>query len=149
MTQPKESFNSRYAMGVWLPDYISPKLFGVEYSDKDSMAYIPDYATTKLWVGLAELASSNEVTDSIFYRSGVYLILLLILLAFNYFRGNKAILVAAIPILSNTVSLMLLLAHQSYRYVWYIPICTGVLFVLTVVSSDKNCKIGEMPILCK
>lgn len=138
MTQPKESFNSRYAIGIWLPDDVRPELFGVEYTDKESMAYIPDYATTKFWGGFAELVSDNEVTDSIFYRSGVYLILLLILLAFNFFRGNKAILVAAIPILSNTVSLMLLLAHQSYRYVWYIPICTGVLFVLTVVSPDKK-----------
>lgn len=79
--------------------------------------------------------SSNRIFNSLFLRSGIYLVFLLILL--NYYKSKTNIIVL-FPCIINLLTFFLTLHHQSYRYVMFIPILFIIYFLHVITSKDKD-----------
>lgn len=137
MTQPSKSFNARCAKGIHFPPKVEPQVLGVDFTNEKGMTYVPNNIFTSYFDDLKDCIIESKIGDMFLFRSGIYLIGYLILLVFNIVRKNKKFLIASIPLIWNTVALMLLLAHQSYRYVWYIPLCVMTLFILTITDKQN------------
>ena len=137
VSQPKEAFNERYLKGVWVPNGVEPEVLGLQYTDEAQRTYQPSNLLTR-WLDFLCDVASNKILDSLIYRSGIYLIFFFILAIFNLANRNKYFMVASIPLFWNTVALMLLTAHQSFRYVWYIPVCVFALSIFTFVDMAQK-----------
>lgn len=143
VAQPQEAYNQRYCEGIWFPNGINPEILGLKYTNKEEKTYQPSNKWANWLNYIASGVTKNKILDSLIYRSGIYLIVFFVLLLFCICNRNIHFIIASIPLLGNTMALMLLTAHQSYRYVWYIPVCVFTLFILMVASilgnRDSDC----------
>ena len=140
VTQPKESFNYRYAEGIWSPASVSSDIFNLPLTQESSNVYQTHNYLTNIFNFLRTQMEKYPITDIFIFRSGFYLIFYFILLVYNCINKRKWFLVASIPLIGNTIALMLLLAHQSYRYIWYIFLCVLTLLILTIVDFNESDK---------
>ena len=69
-------------------------------------------------------AGSNPAAFILFYRIGIYLDTLLILLSYNYINKKGKLVLIAFPIGIYLFTFLLTLQFQSFRYVWIIPVFT-------------------------
>jgi len=93
--------------------------------------------------------SIHSLADMLLWRSGVYLVLMLIMFIFWWKNKMGRMLWAATPMLSNIAGSLLVLYHQSFRYVYFIQVIVLALLFLTVCSrndrsADEIINIGEM-----
>ena len=73
----------------------------------------------------------NHVSNTILFRTGIYIILILIIVI-KYF--DKKLIISLIPSILNTMTLLLTMHHQSYRYVMYIQL----IFILMLLYINKQ-----------
>lgn len=140
ITQPPESFNHRYAAGMWFPSSIDPSIFNLEFTDKENHVYMPDNLIVKLTNIILGGVQRIPLADIFFYRSGVYIILFFILLLYALKNKLYRIFWISIPFIGNTISWILLLSHQSYRYVYYVAPCVIGICIFIVTSQTKENK---------
>ena len=57
-------------------------------------------------------------------------------------KNNKKYLIVTSVFVFNTLTWMALMLHQSYRYVWYVPILV-ILLVISTVIYIKEQKVYE------
>lgn len=139
--QPQNSFNHRYAEGIWLPANISADMLDIPLKWDTPEVYHSQNFLTTMFDLLRTQVEKYQITDIFIFRSGIYLIIYMILLLYNWINKRKWFLAASIPLLGNTLSLMLLLAHQSYRYVWYVFLCVITLIILTLTDFTEIAKL--------
>lgn len=138
---PLDSFNHRYGIGIWLPAGINKKeeaeLKKLNSAiDRDKEAYIPDNAGARFIQQKAEKTSTIYLLDNLASRCGFYVGILMILLLYTWKR-NKKLFAIYIPIMANTATWVLLFAYQAYRYVWYLPVLTIFIFLVTYCFSKR------------
>lgn len=78
------------------------------------------------------LISKNKILNALFFRSGLYFCLIIILIFKDY---NKNKLLILFPTILNILTLFIAMHHQSYRYVMFLPIIF-ILLLLKSVSDD-------------
>ena len=71
------------------------------------------------------------------WRTGAYLIAFLALVVFWWKNRLGKLLWAAIPMLGNVAASMLVLYHQSFRYVYFIQPSVLALIFLSVLFKEK------------
>lgn len=141
INQPWDGFNSRYATGIWLPDglttdereilnLMNPKI------DADTMVIIPSNRIYNKIVGSIDYLNSINIFDSLFFRGGIFLLLLLLCFIYLIYN-NKSLLPILIPFLGNTLTWVVLLSYQTYRYVYYIQ-GIGLLVLLIIIVENNN-----------
>lgn len=121
--QPTDSFNTKGFLDVTLSvenhleSYfdLSKIEYGVPYRNPSPLA-----ETYRFTVN----TSADSIWDILLWRSGIYLILLLILVLFWWKNRMKIFLWAAVPLLGEIAGLSLVMYHQSFRYVHSIQILT-------------------------
>lgn len=133
--QPEDSFNSRFADGIW-------------YGERDytnSVGYMPNHGNTYLKDSkIAKIIRENvwkinecKLLDSIIWRGGLYFILFFILIFDWIVEKNKRVISVLIPFLSYTLSWILMLNHQSFRYIYYVSICVLFMTMFTIQNNYK------------
>lgn len=138
VVQPYDSFNIK----VW--DHIDPYDPSVISFPLDHMKSLDNGGLQKDTV-LANLYYStmqtptNAVSDMLLWRTGAYLIFFLVLILFWKKNNMMKLLWIATPIVGNIAASILVLYHQSFRYVYFIQLGVLVLLLLTVVLK-KNCE---------
>ena len=75
----------------------------------------------------------NDFIDILLWRTGPYLIVLLTLFLFWWKNHDGRFVYAALPMLGNIAASILLVYHQSFRYVWFIQPSVLMLIYLTIV----------------
>lgn len=85
----------------------------------------------------------NNVFDMLLWRTGAYLILLLVLGMFWWGNRMKGLLWASVPLLGNIVGLILVLYHQSFRYVYSVQVLIVTLVFCTICL--RNPKRRDIP----
>lgn len=146
MSMSKESFNYIFVGGAELliskdSEYeiykkIDPRV-------KNEFTFLtPKYNIgSKYFDLLANLIMKYNILDNIFFRIGMYINLLLILCLF-ILKHNKKYFIITSVVLVNTFTWVILMLHQSYRYLWYVPVL--VLFILlSSILYVKEKKINE------
>lgn len=83
--------------------------------------------------------SNTFLVDSIFWRTGGYIILFMVILIFWFEHGLQRMLWVAVPMLGNIAGSLFLLYHQSFRYVYFIQVITIALLFLTIcICREKR-----------
>jgi hypothetical protein len=82
------------------------------------------------------LKNSERVTDMFMWRAGVYNILVLFVL-FLFLRHRKWYLLIFIPVLGSDLALLLSMTIENFRYVYFVPMIFGFLWLL-YVSNFKS-----------
>ncbi len=141
--QPLDSFNIKGFLDVTLleEDHLEA------YFDFDKMEYgVPYYNHSILANAYRSMlnTTTNNVFDMLFWRTGAYLILLMILGLFCWGNQVKNIICVAVPLLGEIVGLVFVLYHQSFRYVHAVQVLTLVLvfcsiFLHNIEDNPWNC----------
>lgn len=85
----------------------------------------------------------NNVFDMLLWRSGAYLILLMILGVFWWGNRMKGLIWATVPLLGQIAGLVLVLYHQSYRYISSVQILTLALLFSSVCLRNAEAAAGK------
>lgn len=122
--------SSNYA---WLPT-IEENDLGIKQSD--------DNGLRKVLLGMLKFA--GRALDPLSRRAGLYNILFLLLFLYM-FKQRKISLLIFTPLFAANLSLVLSMTFQTFRYVYYIPLLFGVLWLLAVsgVYGKKNVHVKD------
>ena len=72
------------------------------------------------------------------WRSGAWLILLCVLVLYWLRRRLASLWLCAAPLLGNLLAMVLVLYHQSFRYVYFVQPLTLCLLLLTVLFDVRR-----------
>ena len=122
VSQGKDSYNYMYAADVEAND------LGI------ARKYTPFESIAKA------ILRMSENYDVIFWRGGIYMDILIILLIVGCIIGLKNIVLIFWPTILNVVSLFLSMAWQDYRYVWFLWLVVPFIFscVVLIPRETKN-----------
>lgn len=137
--QPSDSFNLKGFYSVVLTEEDKVE----EYFDFGPMTPGKPYYNHSL---LSEFYRStmntavNSIFDILLWRSGAYLILLMTLGLYWWGNRMNRLPWAAVPLLGQIAGLVLVLYHQSYRYISVVQLLTLVLVFCTIVIQRAEAK---------
>lgn len=81
----------------------------------------------------------NGIADILLWRPGAYLIALFVLILYWWKNHKNRLWWAAMPIVGNIAGSVLVLYHQSFRYVYFIQLGVIALVFLTITLPKKQC----------
>jgi len=146
VVEPTESYrqygaqNGKFTAGIW-PNHSSyvealPNLLKEDYK-QDNGAYAKTNQITKLCGYFNRISYQNSICNSMFWRNGIYLILLFWLFIINCLEQHKKIILAGLVPFATLGSLALAASWQIYQYYWFFPVCV-LLLVLATVAEKKE-----------
>ena len=132
--------NVKFNVGIWA-NHISyvealPDLLREEYKQENG-AYAKPNLITRLCGCLNSISYQNGICNSVFWRNGMYVVLLLWLFIINGLEKNKNIILAGLIPLSTLGSLALAASWQIYQYYWFFPICVLLLALATIAEKEN------------
>lgn len=133
---PDDGFNSTYVQGIWYPANFDAKLIDLEMNEEN--VYVPEKnLINKIVMKYQDVVNSNLMLYMLFWRASIPLTFLLLLM---YFMIIKRIHLFPIlfPTLINILFWVMLMSHQSYRYVWFIFVNTFISYIFVI--NEKNLK---------
>lgn len=80
----------------------------------------------------------SEKCDAIFWRGGICIDILMILLIVGCIIGLRNIVLMLLPTILNVVSLFLSMAWQDYRYVWFLWLVLPFVFSYVVLVPRET-----------
>lgn len=112
-----DEFETNYAEGI-----------GIKEKQNPCMEFI-----NNLLVGI----SNNEILNILFFRVGIYIDILIILVTYILLTKKKNTLLILLPLVLNLGTLFLVMHHYEYRYVWNIELII-LLFILVFIYDIQN-----------
>lgn len=137
VAQPADSFNARTF------SFISPFAENTIPMPTDGMTRTEDGSYTKtslparVYYAATYSFSVNNAVDMVLWRTGAYLIAFLVLLVFWQKNAMRRIWWASVPMLGNVAGSMLVLYHQSFRYVYFVQVSVLALLFITVAAASR------------
>jgi hypothetical protein len=134
---PDDGFNSTYAVGIWYPngyDHSAVKLPAP--NDLDSNVYVPKINSLNNIVLKYLDTTQNTPLYYLFWRPAIALSFFLIL-CYYVIKNKIKLLPVMFPTIINILFWVMLLSHQSYRYLWFIQVNTYILYLI-VLNNKKN-----------
>jgi hypothetical protein len=104
--------------------------------DKNDMGFKQSDNGMKRFL-LKILEFSETQAELVLERPGVFNILTLLLLLL-FIKQRRSYGLIFLPLIASNLSLMLSMAHQSFRYVYYVPLLFGFLWLLALSSSISS-----------
>ena len=142
--QPSDGFNTKAFDGVYITDDVK-ECFRPEFESVEENGYYYNRSPLAEMYRETLNAEENGVFDMLLWRSGAYLIFLLVLVLFWWGNRMNTLLWAAVPLLGNVAGLVLVLYHQSFRYVYAVQVITVALAFCTVLLRDRRRWAVEVP----
>ena len=145
--QPDDSFNTRYFDSVYRFEYTAELIDveGLEYDSNEWIGYINRSPIAEFYRS-HDASDHTSVLHMIFWRSGLYILFLLICMLYWAANRMNHMWLAAVPLFGNLFVSILIVYHQSFRYVYFVQLLTVALALLSVVtkcSSETNESIKE------
>ena len=129
VAMPAESFNMRYFDGLYPASFLGD-YFDLDELENTGFGYVNRAGISDLYRFLADFGS-DTLPDMVLWRTGIYLILLLLL--FVFWRANGVSLwLPSVPFLANLFASVLVVYYQCFRYVYFVQLFTVALIFLTV-----------------
>ncbi|WP_133054733.1 DUF6020 family protein [Niastella populi] len=87
------------------------------------------------------LEYSASIADPVLWRAGVYNFLILLLML-PMAKRSKRFLLFFIPVIGTNISLLLSMTLQNFRYVYYVPMIFGIIWLLSIsnIMAEKKFK---------
>lgn len=136
VNQPEDGFTYKGNMGIHNFPY-TKDYFDTEKLKLDGDRY---YSGSSLQQKYMEEFNRSDSTLQfvLLWRTGAYLIFFGILLVYWYKHHMMWMLVPALPMIGNIAGLMLVLFHQSFRYVYFIQIFVLMLAFMTITYKEDT-----------
>ena len=80
---------------------------------------------------------NHRITDAIFFRAGIYTLLLFVILFYLIYIKKFEMLLIFLPCIVNNATLLITSHHQSYRYVMHMPFIV-ILGLISILLSKKE-----------
>lgn len=139
VTQPDESFNTDYTDHAIIEPEVGLTVPGAEtgeaYRNPSLIARAYRWASAFHFPG-EKLA--DQLHNMLLWRSGAWLILLCALMLYWLKRRLTGLWLCAAPLLGNLLAMMLVLYHQSFRYVYFVQPLVLCLLLLTVLADVRR-----------
>lgn len=135
--QPSEAFNLKALTEIYYFDY-TENYFNLSRLEKTEWGSYQNNSTVARWYRGTTSKSTDNVLDMLLWRSGAYLILLLVLTLYWHKNGMNSMHIAALPLWGNIAASALVLYHQSFRYVYFIQVLTMALLFMTICAKNKE-----------
>jgi hypothetical protein len=123
VTMAKGSFDYTYSFGI---DKNNSGLKQEKNSWQPVMKKFLDFTVKKL--------------QPVLWRPGIYNILLA-LLFFSFIKLRRKYFLLFLPAFSTNLSLIIAMSHQSFRYVYYVPLVFGFIWLLAISNALTPAKI--------
>lgn len=138
VTMPPDSFNGNGFDYTYVFDDSAPPecLCLTGWGTEDGHQYYSQNPIAR-WYHQTENSPINGAANILLWRTGAYLIALLLLLIFWWKNGMGRMLWAALPMLGNMAASILVLYHQSFRYVYFIQLIVLALLFVTVAVKRQ------------
>jgi len=133
ISQPSESFNYRSFDAIYNVGFL-PELFDIENMKQNIWGYYYNDSAIATLYRKTTNPSIDSLVDMVLWRSGLYLVLLLVMFVFWWKNRMSAMFWSAIPLIGNIAGYMLVLMHQSFRYVYAIQVLVIALFFFTICA---------------
>ena len=132
--------NVKFNVGIWA-NHISyvealPDLLREEYRQENG-SYANPNLITRLCGCLNKISYQNGICNSVFWRNGIYVVLLLWLFIINGLENNRKVILAGLIPLATLGSLALAASWQIYQYYWFFPICVLLLTLATITEKEN------------
>ena len=139
VTQPDESYNTDYSDHAFIESDIGLLVPGAEegeaYRNPSLIARAYRWAAAFHFPGEA---LTGQLHNMLLWRSGAWLILLCVLVLYWLRRRLASLWLCAAPLLGNLLAMVLVLYHQSFRYVYFVQPLTLCLLLLTVLFDARR-----------
>lgn len=135
--QPDDSFNSK-THDVICNMEKTAELFAVENLTQSSWGDNYNKSSIAELNRKAVNTQPGQVADMLLWRSGSYIVLLLTLLLFWAANHMKYIWCASLPLVGNIAGSLLVVYHQSFRYVYFIQVLTIALAFITICLRNEG-----------
>ena len=139
VTQPDESYNTDYSDHAFIESDIGLLVPGAEegeaYRNPSLIARAYRWAAAFHFPGEA---LTGQLHNMLLWRSGAWLILLCVLVLYWLRRRVASLWLCAAPLLGNLLAMVLVLYHQSFRYVYFVQPVTLCLLLLTVLFDARR-----------
>ena len=136
VVQPPDSFNARsFSFVSPFPENMLP-LDTSRLDRLDDGSYIKTAVPAKAYYSAAN-TPINSAADMLLWRTGAYLITFWVLLLFWSKNRMGRLWWAALPMLANAAGSMLVLYHQSFRYVYFVQVSVMALLFITVAVKQN------------
>ncbi len=86
------------------------------------------------------------ILDSLVLRPGIYNVLLILIGYYLWITHNRKMLMIFLPYLGNTLTWVILMSHQSFRYVWYIQLLSMFILLSVLTFPPRGQKEKEITI---
>ncbi|MEF9985379.1 MAG: glycosyltransferase [Bacilli bacterium] len=134
---PDGSFNHKYADGIYFPSDLDGDIIDIKLNEYHN--YSTQNIVVKVLRFINKIVENIKLFDCVVWRSG-FSLLLTIVLSYILIINNKAIItLSLLPMVANMTTWVLLMSHQSFRYVWYINLILF-LFILIVLLEGRGKK---------
>ncbi len=132
---PVGGFNYKYDYGVLYPDWVED-FDGFERNN--GTAHFPKSNILQDSFKIYQKAVNKVILlDSFFWRGGIILSILLVLLYYIFIRKIH-ILPVTYPTLISVLFWFALMNHQSYRYIWFLYVNTFFLIIFALLEKKKT-----------
>ena len=139
VTQPDESYNTDYSDHAFIESDVGLLVPGAEegeaYRNPSLIARAYRWAAAFHFPGEA---LTGQLHNMLLWRSGAWLILLCVLVLYWLRRRLASLWLCAAPLLGNLLAMVLVLYHQSFRYVYFVQPVTLCLLLLTVLFDARR-----------
>lgn len=137
VAQPSDGFNARMFDFVYPMDGYEKHFHLANWSTNDNgIELFKQSIPAKAYHHTMGLPT-NSVFDILLWRTGAYLITFLVLLVFWWKNRMGRLCWAAVPMLGNIAGSMLVLYHQSFRYVYFIQVSVLALIFITIALKQN------------
>ncbi len=137
ITQPRDGYNYKAIDGIDFTVGEFNDLFDYSKLSKEDGGYYNRSKLSELYRKTIDIPPDSGL-DMLLWRSGAYLIILFILFTFWHAYHLRRMFLCSVPLLGNLTSLVLVMYHQSFRYVYAVQIQVVALLFLTIISSKSE-----------
>lgn len=110
--------------------------FETSYAEELGIKYSDNIISNIIKKSLLFL-STNEVLNSLFFRGGIYIDILILIFIYCFFKDKKSLFICLIPFIINLLTLFLAMHHYEYRYIWNVELIT-LLFILIFLFDNQK-----------
>ena len=138
VSMPHDSYNHNFVEGIWYPikkvDNLDIDIYNIRNNEE---AYVPDNIINKCFKFLRDKIMGFQFFDWFLWRTGIYLAIIL-LCSYIMLIQNKKGLYILYPMIGNTLTLIVSLSWQMYRYVYYIFLISIAYIIFTIICENKK-----------
>ena len=137
IVQPEDSFNSKSFFFIEPFNESEFPIDTTKWTQIDDGRYFKYTPLAKMYLSTTEW-KRDSIQDMLIWRAGAYLIAFFALLLFWIKHNMMEYLLVASPLVGNVLISMLLVYHQSFRYVWFVQILVMMLVFLTIIQAKEQ-----------